>query len=403
LFQEAANVVSRYAHVAQQVSQFILPDLQLAVQEHEPEMASGLLTMVRDWVAEMKTEGLRTQQKYVELQTAVLGLVRRAQSTKQGADRRLFEAVKAVETEVGPSSASSSQSLAVKGSQLYSGVCGSTPDAKTTSTAGDTSAAVKVDVPPSLNMWTQQLFDQLQELKAPSSQKSTCDTTGKVPSVSTSPDDLWKRDVLELLFMAPGIAPSSLPKVESVSFAHDTKDDEHASYSDSVHVEDDLGDSIGRAQQPDSRNAVVRYVQSENVKSEAESATHSSTALMRALRELKRVDGILQGCSAFWANMDGTVQRLAQMKEHTESLVHVASKSGRLRQRFEQRLGEYVSFWASLERLCRQYCKDHQEASGRMQEFVRETTDIADLLDTAQSAKAGVLLANAEKQLRHRG
>ena len=63
---------------------------------------------------------------------------------------------------------------------------------------------------------------------------------------------------------------------------------------------------------------------------------NTSGCLLRALRELKRVDEILQalerahsafgeriasvhtlcleGCSAFWANMDGTVQKLAQMK-----------------------------------------------------------------------------------------
>ena len=58
---------------------------------------------------------------------------------------------------------------------------------------------------------------------------------------------------------------------------------------------------------------------------------NTSGCLLRALRELKRVDEILQvpkgldivfccclgpqGCSAFWANMDGTVQKLAQMKD----------------------------------------------------------------------------------------
>merc|ERR1712176_1652687 len=202
--------------------------------------------------------------------------------------------------------------------------------------------------------------------------------------------------------MAPGVVPSSLPEVEPLTFASDTKDDEAPAYSDGVHVEDDSEVGSGPTKRNEPGNAVVRYDHTESVKSEAESATHSATALLRALRELKRVDSILQGCSAFWANMDGTVQRLAQMKEHTESLIHYASKSARLRERFEQRLAEYMSFWVSLERLCRQYCNDHQTAAGRMNEFIRDMTDAADLIDTIESAKAGKMLAKREKQLRHR-
>merc|ERR1712190_479468 len=132
-----------------------------------------------------------------------------------------------------------------------------------------------------------------------------------------------------------------------------------------------------------------------------EAIRNSSGALLRALRELKRVDDILQGCSTFWANMDGTVQKLSQMKEHTECLVRFASNSKPLQERFEQRLGEYTSFWASLERLCRQYCIDHQAAATRMYEVIREVADAADVIDTAQSARMGMVLAMREKQWRH--
>lgn len=220
---------------------------------------------------------------------------------------------------------------------------------------------------------------------------------------SSSDDVAWRRDLFDLLFMAPGVAPSSLPKFEPLKFAADAKNGEGSSFSDGVHVEDDSGDGVsgGPPVRGEPGNAVVTWVHTESVKSEAESATHSAAALLRALRELKRVDGILQGCSAFWANMDGTVQRLAQMKEHTASLVNFASNSPSLRKRFEQRLAEYMSFWEALERLCRQYCLDHQAAAGRMTEFIQEMTDAADLIDTAESAKAGFKLAGAEKHLRH--
>merc|ERR1712232_605629 len=109
---------------------------------------------------------------------------------------------------------------------------------------------------------------------------------------------------------------------------------------------------------------IVRYVpNSSSEPSErmtAEAAKRSSRALLRALLELKRVDEILRDCTVFWDTMDGTVEKLAQMKEHTECLVSFANSSKPLRERFDKRLQDYTDFWASLERLCRQYCSEQK-------------------------------------------
>jgi len=59
------NVVSKYSQVAQQVSQTVLPDLNLAVQEKEPSLAVSLLGMVKGWVANMKTDGETIQVGYM--------------------------------------------------------------------------------------------------------------------------------------------------------------------------------------------------------------------------------------------------------------------------------------------------------------------------------------------------
>ncbi|CAJ1349232.1 unnamed protein product, partial [Effrenium voratum] len=108
--------------------------------------------------------------------------------------------------------------------------------------------------------------------------------------------------------------------------------------------------------------ALVPYQPSydaKDAKAAAERAASSSKQLLRALHELRRVDSILEGCYVFWANMDGTVQKLGQMKEHAERLVNFAGSTPKLRQRFEQRMKEYGDFWTDLERLCRQYSSDH--------------------------------------------
>merc|ERR1719361_240875 len=85
--------------------------------------------------------------------------------------------------------------------------------------------------------------------------------------------------------------------------------------------------------------------------------------------------------------MDKTVDKLAQMKEVTERLVRYAASSDRLRERFDQRLQEYTTFWASLERLCKRYSLDHDAAVRRMQEFMSEVYELVDVVDTVASAR----------------
>lgn len=130
-----------------------------------------------------------------------------------------------------------------------------------------------------------------------------------------------------------------------------------------------------------------------DAKAAAERAASSSKQLLRALNELRRVDSILEGCYVFWANMDGTVQKLGQMKEHAERLVTFASSTPKLKERFGQRMKEYAVFWSDLEQLCRKYSSDHHAASAKMREVVREVSFAADIRDTHESAYAGVRAA----------
>jgi len=192
---------------------------------------------------------------------------------------------------------------------------------------------------------------------------------------ASADDEARNRNVIDLLFMAPGIASSSLPMLETVNFTADG----------SAHPDESVGGKMHYL--PDPRAA-------------ASYASRSAASLLRALRELRRVDSILSGCSAFWANMDGTGDKLARMKDMTQRLVGFATSSERLRMRFEQQLGEYANFWASLEKLCGQYSVDHLTASGRMQDFVREVADAADLMDTAESARAGLRAGKQEQKRR---
>jgi len=274
-----------------------------------------------------------------------------------------------------------------------------------------------LNVPFSMNVWTKQLFEQLSHAQGTGSEKaqeySMVEAAGGRMPMSDTDNETWKRDVLELLFMAPGITSTQLPKYEQFNYVDGVKSPPPRADCENKDV--NMGDAgngapssasgsqagVYNVSQGNTEDAIVRFVPSAAEKSAAEAVTQSSASLLRALKELKRVDEILHGCSAFWANMDGTVQKLAQMKEHTETLVNFAANSKALKQRFDQRLGEYTNFWVSLERVCRQYCMDHQAASKRMYEVIREVADAADVFDTAQSARMGMALAMREKQRKY--
>eukprot|EP00913_Durusdinium_trenchii_P015921 g14962.t1 len=86
LFKQAAEVVARYAEMAQQVSNTVLPDLQLAVDEQEPALAESMLEMLKNWVTDMKKDSNVIRANYGALQNTIGSLADRAQQSKQQAD-----------------------------------------------------------------------------------------------------------------------------------------------------------------------------------------------------------------------------------------------------------------------------------------------------------------------------
>jgi len=493
----ASNVVNKYAQVAQAVSTEILPDLDLAIQEKEPSLATNLLGMVKNWVADMKKHGEGVKARYHVLQESVHKLIQRAQRSKMGNDRRLMEAMDAFLPN-SPGTGHRPAALEDSGWRPTAVAEGTprnprespnaSPPAQFENMGAVSFSPATAPVPHDMTVslppvdWSRQLFEQLRRIQVGSSahgpaaiedqdmepRNSTSGQRGGSkeetnPSQITARDtEAWKQDVLELLFMTPGYLPppssSTLtPKVESVgnfvesqgpcsrireeepSDAAEQADVQMGGTGDSTPSQgstarpaglsdaSDLGvnnkstsntnnhnningnsnnhnnsngtpvmtgrtastvEELGEME-PDDQ--VVRYVAAVPSPSAVEAMSHSSGSLLRALRELKRVDQILEGCTAFWSNMDGTVERLQQMKDHTEQLVSVASKSKALKDKFDERLAAYTDFWASLERLCRQYCADHQVSSKRMYEVIREVSEAADVIDTNRALQFSVM------------
>lgn len=309
LFKNAAEVVSRYAEVARQVSHTVLPDLQLAVDEQAPDLAADLLQEVKDWVTDMKKDSDVIRNNYGELQSTIGSLADRALQSKQQADVKLAQAVANVQEAM-----MSRENATEKGSCTYP-----------------------------------QTEPQFQ--------------------VATRTEEAGRPPVAEV----------------------------DAAASSWVNFESSVANWLPSSSEFNSSDmALVPYhqpVANGDAKAAAERAASSSKQLLRALHELRRVDSILEGCYVFWANMDGTVQKLGQMKEHAERLVAFASRTPKIKERFGQRLKEYRTFWWDLEQLCRKYSSDHHAASAKMREVVREVSFAADIRDTHQSVDAGVRAA----------
>ncbi|CAK9012823.1 unnamed protein product [Durusdinium trenchii] len=314
LFKQAAEVVARYAEMAQQVSNTVLPDLQLAVDEQEPALAESMLEMLKNWVTDMKKDSNVIRANYGALQNTIGSLADRAQQSKQQADVKLARAV------------ANAQAMLDRENATKKGSCSYAQP------------------------------EQEQQF-----QVATRPTEKEITEVSDATEE-----------------PSSWVNLEdSVSTWLPSSSSEFNRFNSS-----DM--------------ALVPYHQptyGEDAKAAAERAASSSRQLLKALNELRRVDSILEGCYVFWANMDGTVQKLGQLKEHAERLVGFASSTPKLKERFGQRMKEYGVFWSDLEQLCSKYSSDHHAASAQMRVVVREVSMATDIRDTENSAYAGVRAA----------
>jgi len=402
LFQNASNVISRYADLARQVSQLVLPDLKLAVHEEEPGLAMSLIVMVKTWVQEMRGHCEAIRSKYSDLQESVVELARRAQHSKTHADKRLWQAAQAFEAEGVVASTSKNYALGVHTHDQQAGVSVCIGEG----VAVPKSGATALEAPGPLNRMTRQLFESLGQLGT--------EVRGLEDPIPENGDqlDVWRRDVLDLLFMAPGIIAGPASLQHPISLPEDAPDVSTSAGAGTEVMDegDEDGGSVSEEQSTDTdtethdgseSSGIGQHVQSRTSVPEFKAAACSSTVLLRALRELRRVDTILEGCSSFWANMGGTVDKLAHMKEHAEALVNYASKNPRLRERFQTRLVEYTDFWASLERICRQYCKDHQATSERMRNLVRQVASTVDLAETLASARGRVVATASDVQTTH--
>jgi len=350
LLQNALTVVKSYHIVAKQVNQQVLPDLQLAVQEAEPSLALELLDVVQKWVTDMGKDGDSAQQKCVELSQSLQKLINEVQRVRRDPDGDVQM------DSGGYPDAPSQHALALRGPQM-------TTNSIVRSAGG-------------VNTATRQLLDGLAEFAA---SYAAGDNQG-TESVTNR-----RSDLLDLLFLAPGVQrPVAVTDGQVCSGEGRT-----GSVKRSIH--DGAKSSGSTVVGGEELQLVPHNEECGEPIQRTRTSEDLASPLLQALRELRRVSEILMECTTFWTNMGGTVKELSRTKDHTQSLLKFASKSTRLRERFESRLGEYAAFWDSLMRLCDRYCKEIEPVLTRLRLVMSRAENLADVADTARAVGQGTI------------
>lgn len=354
LWQHALAVVKEYARVAREVRQRVLPDLELAVQEAEPSLAVDLLDMVQVWSEDMRKSGETAQKLCTDMSDHLQVVINKVHN--EHADKT------APALGLGSAAAGGYPS---QGQQALPAPPNAARAMETTPQAPGFRGSVRT-AGREVNQSTQRLLDAL----------ATFTTTGGT----------GEADMIDLLFMAPGVERPRALMDGSVHSTNGSAVDKDSAMSDvggtpraepapstatcsSVHPQEDV--SMEQLQLVVARNQ------------DQQNQGSLANPLLRALRELRRVSEILMECQAFWTNMSGTVKELSRFKEHTQSLLKYAAKNARLRERFATRLAEYSDFWGSLQGICDQYCMAVEPVLVKMRSVVRKIEDEADrMVDT---------------------
>mmetsp|Transcript_44261 Transcript_44261/g.102235 ORF Transcript_44261/g.102235 Transcript_44261/m.102235 type:complete len:736 (+) Transcript_44261:64-2271(+) len=343
LSQQSLKVVGRYAQLAENVRDRILPDLNLAVQEKEPGLALDLLNNVSVWTQQMFEEGKATEALCYEMSELLSAIIHEAQNNR---------------TTVG----------------MESPVASHPPH----SLGFARRAVTHHNSTP-----TQEL---LEGLVAFADRLALAEADGK----DESPTEECRPELMDLFFMLPGIAPrSAQPAAPSrPATAKSVQSTDTAENGPVIDIKESTGND--EAIMPYKSPAANGYSNGQYTQSQAlqgplpaADAFAAGTALSRALCELRRVEEILMDCTQVWINMGGTVKELLRFKDHTESFLKYASGSAKLKERFTQRLTEYSDFWGMLMISCRQYCAEMEPGLKKVYRFISEVENAADTVEAA--------------------
>jgi serine/threonine protein kinase len=326
----------------------MFPDLELAVEEGEPQLATEFFSVVKGWVTELRTSVTDTQQTNKMSMAQIQSIVETSASNLQSsANNRRIPSVtvpsRMLNLVTGGSNEGDSDNdgdVTLTADQLY-GLFNSLFDSKVNASKIEDRAWVH--------------HKQM----------------GAVDTTSTAADDSFVEDI----DMDEVVDTSA----KSGSSGNNNNNYNYNSSSSHQFHNDNSGSNIFNSGSIQSLNSdsdvttelnITPLVIPDQSTAVSKSGVGTPTTiaatnrLTEALQKLYEVDMILEQISAFWANTELVLDVLTKKGEHAEQFIGFASKP-RLMARFKERLEEYKRFWENVNGHCKAFINNtDQSAAG---------------------------------------
>ena len=340
---ESTKMLRKVERTASEVLN-LFPDLELAVEEGEPQMAAAFFNLVRGWVVELRETVSRTQEVNKESMNQIQKIVE--QSTI-GLDARRTNTTSNIHAlaEKFISKSNSNSFTADEALELFMNLFSTVRN----SNVGNSTSFGKDNIlehsrtSPDITQ-----IDSINSDDLPNPSSKSVHVTSRGASFETAEEE----DVedVDMFFDEQG-EDTGIPKSLSSSKNLPTAPPSCLAMPSSIASNSSSSDAYGRPMplvipKPATQEENQLYMRS----------PHSTAAhhLAEALVKLRQVDVILEQLSVFWANTEVILDVLTKKGQHVEHFIGFASKP-RLLARFRERMEEYKRFWESIASMCNNY------------------------------------------------
>ena len=340
---------TKMLHKVEQTATSVLnmfPDLELAVEEGAPELATQFFTMVRGWVGELRQMVNSTQQVNKASMDEIQAIVEQStiglqSSYQQQKIRNLTQSLmSAIQSQVNISTTNNGEKIEMSSDQILQLF---------------------------LNLFGQQRnniqFNENESLLLASKERPTF---SKVESDQLS--DSMEDSIDETLDINTRDYPKPLETIDTNTLQME------------ITGQENVNKEAGGMQKPmplvispkisDTTNLVNGVQALISVPQSPTAASH----LADALHKLRQVDMILEQLSVFWANTEVVLDVLTKKGQHVEQFIGFANKP-RLMARFRERMEEYKRFWEGMKVMCSNYVSGVNQSNtqnGKMYDFLKE-------------------------------
>lgn len=271
----------------------MFPDLEMAVEEEEPQLAASFFNLVKVWVAELRE---------------LVGTTQKINKASMSQIQKVVE-----QSTIGLKRQEQQEQPTIK---LPKGLLENILHAKK---MGEDGVPLDANQVMELFMTLFQSTTQGQKVK----EALAMDTDS-----ASSPRETKENDLADIFQRAPVASPPT--STDPSTFEEDAPMDLQVPSLEVLEEEDLYSASSG------------------------ESSPRAAARLSEALQKLRQVDMILEQLGIFWANTEVVLDLLTKKGQHVEQFIGFSSKP-RLMARFRERMDEYKRFWEGVRMMCSNY------------------------------------------------